>query len=146
MTSSDGQIQEVPLTVTVNPLLTDANESLITTAGKGPVVTNVLDNAVVPPGTTANVTSFSLPGSSIVYPTGPKPVPVVDPVSQAVVGTVVMLPDGTTTFTPALGFTGQAPSISYTVESSDVQVSPGSLVVTVLAGAPFARVCMLLTA
>jgi hypothetical protein len=39
------------------------------------------------------------------------------------------------TFTPAAGFTGQAPAISYTVQSSDGQVSPGALAVTVLPGA-----------
>jgi CshA-type fibril repeat protein len=141
VTSSDGQSKEVPLTVTVNPVLVDASENLAVTAGSGPLTTNVLDNAVVPPGTTATVTSFSLPGSSVVYPAGPTPVTVTDPVTGKVTGTVVVQPDGTVTFTPAPGFTGQAPAISYTVESSDGQVSPGALTVTVLpAGTPASAV------
>lgn len=132
---SDGQATEAPLIVTVNPVLTDASESLTVPAGSGPVKLDVLDNTVAPPGTTVSVTGFSLPGSGVVYPTGPTPVTVTDPVTGKVAGTVVMLPDGTTTFTPASGFTGQAPAITYTVESSDGQVSPGALAVTVLPGA-----------
>jgi hypothetical protein len=132
--STDGQTVQVPLTVAVNPVLVDASENLAVTAGTGPLTTNVLDNAVVPPGTTATVTSFSLPGSSVVYPAGPTPVTVIDPVSGKVAGTVVVQPDGTVTFSPAPGFTGQAPAFLYTVESSDGQVSPGALSVTVLPG------------
>jgi hypothetical protein len=132
--SSDGQSVQVPLSVTVNEVLTDASESPAIVAGTGPLTLNVLDNADAPAGTTVNVTSFSLPGSSVVYPAGPAPVTVIDPVTGKVAGTVVVQPDGTTTFTPAPGFTGQVPAISYTVESSDGQVSPGALTMTVLPG------------
>jgi CshA-type fibril repeat protein len=134
VTSSDGQSVEVPLTVTVNPVLVDASESLGVTAGTGPLTTNVLDNAVVPPGTTATVTSFSLPGSSVLYPAGPTPVTVTDPVTGKVAGTIVVEPDGDIIFTPAPGFTGQAPAVSYTMTSSDGQVSSSALAVTVLPG------------
>jgi hypothetical protein len=134
--SSDGQSVEVPLTVSVNPVLTDTSESPAITSGSGPLTLNVLDNTVAPPGTTVNVTSFTLPGSSIVYPTGPKPVTVTDPASGQVAGTVVVQPDGTVTFTPAPTYTGQVPAISYTVTSSDGQVSPGALAVTVVPGEP----------
>jgi CshA-type fibril repeat protein len=137
VTSSDGQSTEVPLSVTVSDVLTDASESPAMVAGTGPLRLNVLDNADVPPGTTASVTSFSLPGSNVVYPAGPTPVAVTDPATGKTVGTVVVQPDGTVTFTPAAGFTGQAPAISYTVESSDGQVSPGALAVTVLPGKDF---------
>ena len=130
--SSDGQSVQVPLSITVNPVLTDASESSTIVAGSGPLQLNVLDNTVVPPGTTATVTSFSLPGSSVVYPAGPTPVTVLDPVSGKVAGTVVVQPDGSVTFTAAAGYTGQVPAISYTVTSSDGQVSPGALTVTVL--------------
>ena len=133
--SSDGQRGTVPLSVAVNPLLTDASESVTVPAGSGAVKLNVLDNTVEPAGTTANVTSFTLPGSSIVYPAGPTPVTVTDPATGKVAGTVVVQPNGDVTFTPAAGFTGQAPAISYTVQSSDGQVSPGALAVTVLPGA-----------
>ena len=134
VTSSDGQSVQVPLTLSVNPVLLDASESQALVAGTGPLTVNVLDNTVVPPGTTASVTSFSLPGSSVVYPAGPTPVTVVDPVSGKVAGTVVVQPDGTVTFTPAAGYTGQVPAISYTVTSSDGQVSPSALALTVLPG------------
>jgi hypothetical protein len=69
-----------------------------------------------------------------VYPAGPTPVTVTDPVTGKVTGTVVVQPDGDVIFTPAPGFTGEAPAISYTVMSSDGQVSPGALAVTVLPG------------
>ena len=139
--SSDGQSVTVPLTVSVNQVLTDASESPTIVAGSGALKLHVLDNAVAPAGTTVNVTSFSLPGSSVVYPAGPTPVTVVDPISGKVAGTVVVQANGDVTFTPAPGFTGQSPAISYTVESSDGQVSPGALAVTVLpAGTPASAV------
>jgi hypothetical protein len=59
-----------------------------------------------------------------------KTLDVIDPATGKVAGTVVMQPGGLVTFTPAPGFTGQAPTILYTVESSDGQVSPGTLTVT----------------
>lgn len=135
VTSSDGQSIEVPLSLTVNSLLRDGNETPTVIAGSGPLTLNVLDNALVPAGTTANVTSFSLSGSSVVYPAGPNPVTVTDPVTGKVTGTVVVQPDGALTFTPAPGFTGQVPAIIYTVESSDGQLSPGAVSVTVQPGA-----------
>ena len=134
VTSSDGQSVQVPLTITVSPVLTDASETRTIPQGSGPVVVDLLANTVPPPGTTVNVTSFTLPGSSVVYPVGSTPVTVVDPVSGKATGTVVVQADGAVVFTPASGFTGQAPAISYTVQSSDGQVSPGALAVTVLPG------------
>ena len=139
--SSDGQSVRVPLSITVNPVLTDASESSTIVAGSGPLTLNVLDNTVAPPGTTVSVTSFSLPGSSVVYPAGTAPVTVTDPATGRVAGTVVVQPNGTTTFTPAAGYTGQVPAVSYTVTSSDGQVSPGALAVTILpAGTPASAV------
>jgi hypothetical protein len=137
VSSSDGQSVQVPLTITVNPVLTDASETRTVPAGSGPVVVDLLANTVPPPGTTVSVTSFTLPGSSIVYTPGPTPVPVVDPTTGKVTGTIAVLPDGTATFLPAAGFTGQAPAISYTVTSSDGQVSPSALAITVLPGEDF---------
>jgi hypothetical protein len=132
--STDGQSVQVPLSLSVSSLLRDGSESVSAVQGSGPVRVDVLANAVVPPGTSVSVTSFTLPGSSTVYQAGPTPVTVRDPVTNAVTGTVVMLADGTTTFTPASGFTGQAPAIQYTVTSSDGQVSPGTLSVVVQPG------------
>lgn len=139
--SSDGQSVQVPLSLTVNQVLTDASESPAIVAGSGPLSLNVLDNAVAPAGTTVSVTSFSLPGSSVVYSAGPTPVTVTDPISGKTAGTVVVQPNGTVTFTAAAGYTGQVPAISYTVTSSDGQVSPGALTLTVLpAGTPASSV------
>ena len=137
--SSDGQSVQTPLTITVNPVLTDASETVTVPAGSGPLTLNLLDNTVPPPGTTVSVTSFSLPGSSVVYTPGPTPVTVTDPATGKVAGTIVVLPDGTATFAPASGFTGPVPAISYTVTSSDGQVSPGALDITVLPGERLSR-------
>jgi len=134
VTSSDGQSVQVPLTITVSPVLTDASETRTIPQGSGPVVVDLLDNTVPPPGTTVNVTSFTLPGSSMVYTPGPTPVTVVDPITGKTTGTIVVLPDGTATFTPAAGFSGRVPAITYTVTSSDGQVSPSALDITVLPG------------
>jgi hypothetical protein len=43
-------------------------------------------------------------------------------------------PNGDVTFTPATGFAGQVPPISYMVKSSDGQVNPSVLDITVLPG------------
>lgn len=134
VSSSDGQTVQAPLTITINPVLTDASETQSVPAGSGPLTLNLLDNTVPPPGTTASVTSFTLPGSSVVHTPGPTPVTVTDPVTGKVAGTIVVLAGGNATFTPAPGFTGPVPAISYTVTSSDGQVSPGALDVTVLPG------------
>jgi hypothetical protein len=42
--------------------------------------------------------------------------------------------NGAVIFTPATGFTGQVPAITYTAESSDGQTSPGAIAVTVVPG------------
>lgn len=134
VTSSDGQIKDVPLTITVNPLLRDNTEDRTVPVGTPSVVFNLLDNAAPPPGTTVSVTSFRLPGSTTAHPVGPTPVPVVDPVSGKSAGSVVVLRDGTATFTLAPGFTGPAPPVTYEVLSTDGQTSPGSFTVTVQPG------------
>jgi hypothetical protein len=135
--SSDGQSKEVPMSLAVNQQLRDANEDPSVAAG-GVVRLNVLDNAQVPAGTTVRVSSFSLPGSSVVHPAGPNPVAVVDPVSGRTAGTVTLQPNGTFTFTAGSGFTGQAPPIVYDVVSSDGQTSPGAVTVSVQPGEPWA--------
>lgn len=130
VTSSDGQVKETKLSIVVNPLLRDGNEDVTTPVGV-PITANLLANVSPPPGTTVAITSFSLPGSNIVYPVGQTPVTMVDPVTGRTTGTVAMLANGTSIFTPASGFSGQAPPVTYMVDSSDGQVSPGTLLVTV---------------
>ena len=133
--SSDGQRDTSTLDVSINPPLTDGNEQAVTRPG-APVTVSLLDNAVPPTGTTDTVTSFTLPGSSTVYTPGPTPVPVVDPATGAPTGTIVVLPDGTATFTPASGFSGPVPTISYMVASSDGQKDPSALDNTVVPRKP----------
>lgn len=127
LTRSDGVAQEVSLSLTVNPPLADANEFVTVPQGGGPVRLNVLD-----PVLGATVTSFTLPGSSIVYPAGGPPV--TDPITNQAAGTVVVMANGTIIFAPAPGFTGQAPPITYTLQSSDGQVDVGSATVVVTPG------------
>jgi hypothetical protein len=132
--SSNGQSTVVPLYITVDPFLKDANESQTITAGSGPLNLNLLSNSQAPTGTTTSITSFSLPGSSITYPAGPTPVPVYDPITNKLTGTIVVQPDGSVVFTPASGFSGQVPAITYTVESSDGQTSPGTVAIDIVPG------------
>jgi hypothetical protein len=61
-------------------------------------------------------------------------VAITDPITGKVAGMVVMQPSGVTAFTPAAGYTGQVPAITYTVEGSDGQISPGALSACVLPG------------
>lgn len=131
---SDGQSVTVPVNLMVNAVLRDDNEAPSVTAGSGPARLNVLSNAVAPPGTTVNVTSFSLPGSTAAYPAGPSPVQVVDPLSGQTAGSMVLQPDGSFTFTPAPGFRGAVPAVTYSVACSDGQVSPGAVAVKVIPG------------
>ena len=90
-----------------------------TTPGE-PATGNVLDNATVPPGTTASVTGFSVPGSNTVYPAG-STVSLVDPVTGTVTGTMQVNPDGSYVFTPAPGYVGDVPPVDVAVSSSDGQ-------------------------
>lgn len=139
--STDGQTAVVPLSVSINGFLKDANENPTIVAGTGPLTLNVLANAVAPAGTTDSVASFTLPGSTAVYSAGPTPVPVVDPITGKLTGTVVVLPDGAVTFTPAAGFTGQVPPITYNVASSDGQTQPSTLTIAVQPGAAVVQLC-----
>jgi hypothetical protein len=133
VTSSDGKTDASLLTITITPALSDDDEVRSTRAGT-PVTLNLLDNDVPPTGTTTAIATFTLPGSTTVYLPGPTPVPVIDPATGTSTGTIVVMPDGTTTYTPAPGFTGTVPTVSYVVRSSDGQTDPSTLIITVVAG------------
>lgn len=124
-----------PAPGTPPPPVQDGNEDRTIPQGSSPLNLNLLDNAVPPPGTTAAITSFTLPGSSTAYPAGPNPVTITDPVSGNAVGSIVVRPDGSTTFTPVATFSGQVPPVSYTVKSSDGQTTKSVLSVVVTPGA-----------
>lgn len=112
------------------PLLTDAPNTAVTAAGKT-ATGNVLDNASIPPGSTANVTGFAVAGSSTVYAPG-TPVTVADRTTGKTTGTLVVQPDGSYTFTPAAGYTGSVPTINTNIRSSDGQTVTSGLTITVL--------------
>jgi hypothetical protein len=131
--SSDGKTDPSLLTITINPAIRDGNEVRSTSAGT-PLTLNLLDNAVPPTGTATSMVSFTLPGSTAVYTPGPTPVPVIDPATGTNTGTIVVLADGTTTYTPAPGFSGVVPTVSYVVRSSDGQTDPSTLNITVVPG------------
>jgi hypothetical protein len=129
--SSDGQAREVPLSINVSPLLRVGDTASSTVNNGSPISVNVLNNTAVPPGKTASVTSFTLPGGAT-YPAGSAPVTVTDPLTGKIAGTVTVAADGTAVFRPATGYTGPVPPIAYTVTSSDGQRAPGVLSVTLL--------------
>jgi hypothetical protein len=105
VTSSDGQSKEVPLSVNVSPLLRVGDTTVSSVNSGSPITAKLLNSTSVPPGKTAAVTSFTLPGGAT-YPVGPTPVTVTDPLTNKVGGTVTVAADGTAVFRPAAGFTG----------------------------------------
>ena len=76
----------------------------VTTPPGSPITGSALAGVVAPAGTTASVTGFTLPGSNTLIAPGPGAVPVIDPASGMVTGTIVVKPDGTYTFTPSPGY------------------------------------------
>jgi hypothetical protein len=131
--SSDGQSVNSTLTIDVWPPLTDGDETR-TTPYETPVSLNLLDNAVPTPGTTTSILTFTLPGDATVYTPGSTAVAVVDPASNQTTGTIVILASGNVTFTPATGFSGTVPTVSYVVQSSYFQQDNSTLMITVTPG------------
>lgn len=147
VTASDGQVDQSTLNISVgnsppsppspppsppasfSPLL-DGNEQL-STSPSTPVTTNLLSNSDNPLGTTESVASFTVAGSPTVYTPGPTPVTIIDPATGTTTGTLVLQPDGTAIFTPAPGYAGNVPEITYTVTSSDGQTNPSTLDITI---------------
>ena len=84
-----------------------------------PTSGNVLANAVVPPGASVTVASFTLPGSSTPLTPSSSPVTVTDPVSGKTAGSLVLRPDGSFSFTPAPGYSGSVPPVTYVAACSD---------------------------
>jgi hypothetical protein len=112
--------------------LTDKDEER-TTPMDTPTSGNVLDDAKPSPGTTVTVTSFSVQGLPNVYTPG-TPVTLRHPVTNVTTGTLLLSPSGNYTFTPAPGYVGPAPAVTYTVRSSDGQTDVSALNIDVLPG------------
>jgi hypothetical protein len=131
--SADGQSVQSSLDITVNTQLLDGSEEPTTPAGEA-LSLNLLDNAQAPNGTTVVVAGFTIAGDPTVYTPGPTAVPVKDATTGVVTGTLLVQADGSVTFTPAAGFSGDVPVVVYTVSSSDGQVNPSALSITVQPG------------
>lgn len=122
--SSDGLTNPSLLSIDVLPPafppVSDGSEAVSTPAGL-PVSGSLLTNAFTPDGSSTSVTSFTLPGSDIVYTPGPGSVPVVDNSTgqPELTGSLTVLADGSFTFTPAPGFSGTVPVVSYTVKDAN---------------------------
>ena len=84
-----------------------------------PVSGNALDNASVPPGKIAAVTSFTVAGSTKVLTPGSSPVALSDPSTGKPVGTLVLKSDGSYTFTPEAGYVGPVPAINVNLRTMD---------------------------
>jgi hypothetical protein len=111
------------------PLFTDPVDVRTTTMGT-PISGNVLDNAALPSGMTAQVTGFTVAGSSTVYRPG-TPVSLTDPTSGQPVGTILMQADGNYTFMPAPGFFGPVPTLNLYERRSDGATTVSALDITV---------------
>ena len=95
---------------------------------------NLLDNAILPPGTSASIKSFSVAGSSTVYTPGPALITLTNPSTGVIAGTLQVLPNGNFTFIPTPGYVGPAPTVTYVVLSTDGQTDPSALNIDVVPG------------
>ena len=120
--------------ITAGPIK-DSGET-VTTFPTMPASGNLLDNAVPPPGTTLAIVGFKVPGTTEALKPGTGPVTLTDPATGIVTGTLVVQPTGVFTFTPAPGYVGPAPAITYSVRGSDGQANPSQLTIDVLPRRP----------
>jgi hypothetical protein len=120
------------------PDLQDAGEDLITPMGV-PLRANLLDNAILPPGTNATIKSFTVGNSPTTHTPGSGPVTLVSPTTGATVGSLQVQPNGDFTFTPAPGYVGPTPTVTYVVASTDGQKDTSALNINVVPGE--ARAC-----
>jgi hypothetical protein len=92
---------------------------------------NVLSDANLPSGQTAQVTGFSIAGTTKVYPPG-STVGLTDPVTGQPIGTITMRTDGSYLFDPVDGFVGPTPAINVYSQTSQGQTAVSSLTIDVL--------------
>jgi hypothetical protein len=109
-----------------------------------PVSGNVLATANVPAGTTAQVTGFSVAGSTQVYPAGSN-VTLNDPVTGEPIGTLVLKSSGDYTFEPVPGYVGPTPAVNVYSRNSNGVTDVSSLTIDVLPSEARQRVPVLRT-
>ena len=102
-----------------------------TTPMDQPVSGNVLATANIPTGTTAQVTGFSVAGSTQVYPAGSN-VTLNDPVTGEPIGTLVLKSGGDYTFAPVPGYVGPTPAVNVYSRNSNGVTDVSSLTIDVL--------------
>ena len=108
----------------------DAADTATTPMGT-PVSGSVLATANIPAGTTAQVTGFSVAGTTQVYPPGSN-VTLTDPVTGAPIGTLVLQSSGAYTFDPVPGYVGPTPAINVYSKASNGVADVSSLTIDVL--------------
>jgi hypothetical protein len=94
---------------------------------------NVLANANVPSGQTAQVTGFSIAGSTTVYPAG-STVTLTDPLTGEPIGTLTISASGAYTFDPVDGYVGPTPAVNVYSKTSTGTTAVSSLTLDVLPG------------
>jgi hypothetical protein len=94
---------------------------------------NALANANVPSGQTAQVTGYSIAGSTQVYPAGSN-VTLTDPLTGQPIGTITISASGAYTFDPVDGYVGPAPAINVYSRTSNGVTAVSSLTIDVLPG------------
>jgi hypothetical protein len=93
---------------------------------------NVLANANLPTGVTAQVTGFSIAGSTTVYPAGSN-VTLTDPSTGLTIGTITISSSGAYTFDPVDGFIGPTPALNLFSKTADgAATAVSSLTIDVL--------------
>jgi hypothetical protein len=117
----------------------DAADTATTPMGT-PVSGNVLATANIPAGTTAQVTGFSVAGTTQVYPPGSN-VTLNDPVTGAPIGTLVLQSSGAYTFDPVPGYVGPTPAVNVYSRNSNGVTDVSSLTIDVLPGERAATIC-----
>ena len=122
---ANGTVVRSTITITVDALAPTAAPDTATTPGGTPVTTNVLANDTADPDApiVPNTLRLVAPGGALVTTLG------------TAAGTYTANPNGTITFTPAAGFSGTAPAVTYSIADDNGTRATSTYTVTVGAGA-----------
>lgn len=126
----------MPVAATGTPPTTPtfaANSFAPVTARNRPITGDVVASARTSMGMSANVTGFSIAGVSLLLGLSEVALSLRSPADPTVVmGALVVKPDGTYTFTPALDYVGAAPAIYFFLRSADGQTATSAMTLMVL--------------